>query len=260
MPACKDCQMLKDNVCQAHAIAQKELKRPLPPPPSGACAIPIVDSYLLEIKAGMKVLEIGCGTWSKVHDHCKKVGADYDAIDTQESYFGVKSIATRIENLSELSFVTGTFDIVIGNQTMEHWEEFGCPLEWGLYQCFRVCKPGGRVFMNVPIHFHGTWHFMMGKLDVIRQEFERFSQSVEFEAWGEHTAPLPPYFPFPGFSPLSEKPAYVLDVRATRKEKLPSRIKQRSMPKGKLRRLYNYPLSFNIYRVLKKFGLESRIS
>ena len=70
MPACKSCLYLKGNSCNAHELAKIELKRPLPPPPTGACTVAIVESYLPHIKKGMNILEIGCGSWSKIRDYC----------------------------------------------------------------------------------------------------------------------------------------------------------------------------------------------
>lgn len=252
MPSCQDCQWREGTTCTAHAKAQADLQRPLPPPPTGACTIAIVESYLPVIKPGMKVLEVGCGTWSRIRDHCRQVGAAYEGLDVQAEYYGIPCIATRLENLAALSFPDGEFDLVIGNQTMEHWAEHGCTLEWGLYQCFRVTKPGGSVFMNVPIHFHGTKDFLHGNLGRLRALFERFSGDVGVESWGTPTNPLVPYFPHPGFGALRGKPAYVVDIRATRDRQLPVGIRNIWGFNGKLAQIVHYSLSFNLYRVMQK--------
>jgi SAM-dependent methyltransferase len=252
MPACQDCKWRKGTLCQAHEQAKEELKRPIPQAPTGACTIAIVESYLPEIKAGMSVLEVGCGTWSKIIDHCKKVGAKYEGLDVQSEYYGIPCVATRLENLAQLSFADEQFDLIIGNQTMEHWGEHGCTPEWGLYQCFRVLKPGGRVFMNVPIHFHGTKDFVHGRKENLKKMFGNFSKTIEMESWGDPTNPLPPYYPHPRFWALKNHPAHVLDIRATKDKSLPNHISNCLGFTGKLAQIFHYSFSYNLYRLIEK--------
>lgn len=104
MVACVNCSMLSDNFCTAHKIALKELGRQLPPPPLGACMIPIVEEYLNLIQPSMEILDIGCGSWNRIKTYCNQIGAHYEGIDTQSESRGEPTVATRIENLSELSF------------------------------------------------------------------------------------------------------------------------------------------------------------
>lgn len=219
--------------------------------------VPIVDGYLAKIKAGMRVLDIGCGSWSAIKTHCKSVDAHYEGIDICQEYFGKPVVATRLENLANLSFPEESFDIVIGNQTMEHWSEFGCPLRWGLYQCFRVCKKMGRVQMNVPIHFHGTSDFLLGRIGNIERLFARFSNTVSFEFWGSPPTPIPPVISHPGYLPLRSKPAFVLSIDAVKDAVLPETIRGFS-PSGRAAQLFNYPVSFNIYRLLRLAARPSK--
>lgn len=252
MPNCLTCAWRDGTTCRAHEQAKIELRRPLPPPPTGACTIAIVDAYLPTIKAGMSVLEIGCGSWAKVRNRCVDAGAHYEGLDVIEEYFGEKSIATRFENLAALSFPDATFDVIIGNQTMEHWGEHGCTLSWGLYQCFRVLKPSGRLLLNVPIHFHGTKEFLHGRLTQLRALLNRFSKSVTFETWGSPTAPLPPYLPHADYPALADRPAYVLDIHAVRDRPLPHGVNNLLGFDGRLAQLVHYSTSFNFYRLRRK--------
>lgn len=138
---------------------------------------------------------------------------------------------------------------------MEHWGEYGCSLKWGLYQCFRVCKPNGRVLMNVPIHFHGTRTFMLGELEQLQSLFAPFSGQVEFYKWGSPSAPIASLFPYPGYWILRDSPSYVLDIQAVKNRKIPSGYNNHGATNGRLAQLMNYPLSYNFYRVLRKAGL-----
>ena len=117
-----------------------ELNRPLPPAPLGSCMLPIVESYLAKISSGMRILDIGCGSWSRIKRHCDSVGATYEGIDVLESYFGLPTVATPLENLADLSFPDNTFEVIISNQAMEHWGEFGCSIRSVYINVFGCAK------------------------------------------------------------------------------------------------------------------------
>jgi SAM-dependent methyltransferase len=256
VPACSDCTYLVGNQCQAHLTAEEVFRRTFPPPPIGGCEGPIARSYLEMIKPGMRVLEVGCGSWGLIRDRCLEVGAHFEGIDAETEYFGVKNIATRFENLADLSFEDESFDLVIGNQTMEHWAEYGCRTEWGLYQCFRVCKPGGQVLLNVPIHYHGTHLFLLGQIDRIRALFEPFSDSISMEEWGKQSQPIPAYYVHPEYSPLKNKPAYILDIRAVKNRALPRDHDNKGAIGGWQATYLGNPKSYVLYRLLCKMGLK----
>lgn len=252
MTKCIDCRKLVNNHCVAYEQVQQSLGRNFPPYPLGACIIPIVENYLSYIKNGMRVLDVGCGSWDLIKNHCQYVGADYEGIDVRENYFGKKVVATRIENLANLSFPDNYFDFIIGNQTMEHWLEYGCTVKWGLYQCFRVLKFNGRLLLNVPIHFHGTRHFMLGNVEVLRKYYAPFSSKVGFNVWGKPSYPLLEIMPWPGYWTLRYSSAYILDIQAEKNLPLPKRYSNFGAFNGKLAQLIHYPFSFNLYRVLRK--------
>jgi SAM-dependent methyltransferase len=258
MPACVQCHMLIGNQCSAYAIAEKAQGRKISPPPLGPCHIPIVEGYLSSVKEGMRVLEVGCGAWDRIKSYCEEVGAHYEGIDAETEYLGRKTVATRTENLAELSFPDEYFDWVIGIQTMEHWADNGCSLRWGLYQCFRVTKPGGRVCMNVPIHFHGDPVFLFGDFEVLRNLFAPFSSQVSFENWGHPSGPISSWTKYPGYRRLCDKPAYNLDIQAIKDSPLPIGYSNRGARSGLLAHALNYPFSFNVYRALHMAGLVRR--
>jgi SAM-dependent methyltransferase len=254
MPKCADCRMLAGNRCKAWDVAFETFDRTLPPHPYGGCVVPIVEDYLPSIKTGMRVLDIGCGTWGLIKAHCENVGAKYEAIDVERYYYGKKSICTRLENLSDLSFPDDSFDVIIGNQSMEHWAENGCSLEWGLYQCFRVCRTNGRVLLNVPIHFHGTKTFLTGDHRSLQGLFARYSKNVSWTEWGRPSDPLPSFYAHPGYRRLRSKPAYVLDIQAVKDRATEyAGTSKRGHRSYLLKRLSIYPLSYNLYLAARKY-------
>lgn len=253
MGACITCTMRQDHTCLAYIKNKEELKRPISPAPIGGCVRPIVTNYLTQIKPNMRVLEIGCGAWSPIKIHCDEIGAHYEAIDYSKEYFGEPVVATRIENLADLSFENDSFDMVIGNQSLEHWAENGCTNAWGLYQCFRVCKMGGVVALNVPIHFHGTKIFLHGKFDAIQKLFVPHSDKVRLESWGYPSAPIPAVYYHPNIDSLKNSPGYHLDIQATKTKKTNPPVLRNLMGlRGRISQIFNYSLAFNVNRVKKK--------
>jgi SAM-dependent methyltransferase len=253
---CVDCSKRQGLVCTAHEVARGSLGREFPPHPFSACVIPIVEQYCDLIQPGQAVLEIGCGTWSAIRDRCLMVGAHYEAIDIAESYYGLPTVATRIENLAALSFEDDRFDLVFGNQTLEHWGEYGCRTEWGLQQCFRVAKPRGLVALNVPIHFHGVSPFFDGDIARIRQIFAAFSDRVELTEWGREHDPLEPYFAHPGYPALAQQNAWILDIRATKTGPAKRRFSNAFAASGKAAQVLSFPLSWTVHRLLVRAGLR----
>ena len=100
----------------------------------------------------------------------------------------------------EIPFPDETFDLVFGNQTFEHWGE---PLPDGtsspsyrecLDEIWRVLKPGGRLYLDAPIHLHGHEMFVAGDVERILALFDTAMWSgTVAERWRSDHAPLPRY-------------------------------------------------------------------
>lgn len=156
------------------------------------CVWAIIDEYCSMISEADRVLEIGCGANPFIRDHCFRVGAHWEGVDTEKYYADIPSVATRFESVEDLSFPDEYFDFVIGTQTLEHWAEHGCKPEVGLWQCFRVLKTGGMALFNAPIHFHGSREFVEGDIERIKRLFTDITPVVSLELWARDSSPMPP--------------------------------------------------------------------
>lgn len=213
-----------------------------------ACVVAIVSEYCDLIKPEHRVLEIGCGTWSPIRDYCLMIGAVWDGVDVQSTYYGKPTIATRIESVEALSFADESFDFVIGNQTLEHWEEFGCRPELGLWQCFRCCKPGGWVLLNVPIGFHGSRMFVECNLGAIHNLFRKFAAEVMLISRRRESTPLPRIDLLQGYR-HSPGGSYNLDIRCKRGPDLPKRPFAYFFRSRVMRELLGHRPDYHFYRL-----------
>lgn len=107
------------------------------------------------------VLDIGCGAAGKTLSYAA-IGVKHiygiDVVDYYEKEAkeladkkGLSELFTFIcADAAKLSFSDNFFDTIIMNDAMEHVDK---PLEV-LNECYRVLKPGGRLFVNFPPYYH----------------------------------------------------------------------------------------------------------
>ncbi len=105
-----------------------------------------------EIKAGMRVLELGCGTgsmWVGKGDLVKKCGklilSDFSEgmlEQTRETLKDLKGIEYQTIDIQNIPYEEHTFDIVIANMMLYHVPD----LQKGLREVRRVLKEGGRFY------------------------------------------------------------------------------------------------------------------
>ena len=120
-----------------------------------------------QLKPTDKILEIGCGAASYLRDHIPG-GATWDGIDVYEKDSrGRKCIATRLGSVHCIPFENDVFDVVLSNQSIEHWFEYDVELEQGLSEIARVLRVDGRAYLNFPFYLHGHPLFVTGDLDGI---------------------------------------------------------------------------------------------
>ncbi len=110
----------------------------------------IVSNY--DLRKGMKVLELGCGTgnmWLGHEDVAAKCGKlvltdlSEGMLETAKGNLGEReNVEYRVEDIQALSFEDNTFDAVIANAMLYHVPD----LEKGLREVRRVLKAGGAFY------------------------------------------------------------------------------------------------------------------
>lgn len=189
MPACVKCDRFDSEHEMCDVVGGSPIRK---------CVVAILETECPSYKG--RVLEIGCGGWGFAKQLCELGGAEWHGIDpllldTQ----GRPTIATKQGSASSIPYPDEYFDVVLGSQTLEHWEEYGTDFFEGLEEIYRVLKVGGLLSLNFPIHFHGHPIFVAGDLKVIRSLFLPSRWKIErFEPWRKEPAPLPNYLGWRG--------------------------------------------------------------
>jgi SAM-dependent methyltransferase len=256
MPGCKNCRWLvtEQSICGIEGIYRSRS-------PLRNCVIAIILEYLDLFQPGQRILEIGCGSWSPIRDNEAKLEYQWFGIDISSKYMDSRTIATNLGSVEAIPFPDETFDWVVANQSMEHWEEYRIDLRKGLSEVFRVIKPSGWALINVPIHFHGGYRFVIGDTVDIRELFKPFSNDIHLERWRYPHEPLEPVRynlnKYKLNKYLKNKSSYILDIRAQRKEIVPYYCLDRISVQRKLWLALKYrgPAYYSIYfsgRVLNK--------
>ncbi|RZW21266.1 MAG: class I SAM-dependent methyltransferase [Desulfobulbaceae bacterium] len=155
----------------------------------------------LHLLSGQDLLEIGFGRHSIPRRLVKSAGGTWTGI---EPLFPAAKRATMgkagFGHVADIPFPDCTFDIVVGIQSIEHWDE---PLPIvslktghaaGLEEVHRVLKPGGSIYFCAPIHLHGHEMFITGDIERIRKLFEPLQwKDIRLELWREDHLPLERY-------------------------------------------------------------------
>ncbi len=108
-----------------------------------------VTKYVQEVASSLpansKILDAGAGegAYKKYFEHCEYKAIDLAVGDSKWNYANLDYIAP----LDQMPIENCTFDAVLCTQVLEH-------LEWpreSVREMFRVIKPGGRLFITVPM-------------------------------------------------------------------------------------------------------------
>lgn len=156
--------------------------------PIRKCQHAIADFHLDKLQ-GVDILEVGCGSKRKgefiknlVTPHCQWRGMDIKKTD----------LTTDIGRVENMPFNDEEFDIVIGNQTMEHWDD----IPKALSEIYRVMRHPGELYLNVPIYLHGSEYFVTGNLEPVAKMLKEAGfHNIVVETWRKGHEGLGRYFP-----------------------------------------------------------------
>ena len=221
--ACRWCPMLDAERCECSVPFGTPLRK---------CVVASTEAHL-RVASGTMALEIG----SHRHSHGRRIidacGGTWTGIEPSLA----PTVAARIGtggygHAAGIPFPDATFDLVFGNQSIEHWaqEHPNIPQRADHRTCLeeiaRVLRPDGQLYFDAPIHLHGHPMFVLGDLAQIEALFETpLWGEVRFERWRYEWEPLSPY-PTPmgdratwpeGTTPKEGTSVWLLVIAATRR-------------------------------------------
>jgi SAM-dependent methyltransferase len=176
--------------------------------PIRRCLCGVLKSSLRDIR-NKSVLEIGCGYWDYAKQILENNNCSWMGLEPIRTDVG-KSIATTVGSVENMPYENESFDVVLGNQCLEHWYSTNVSFERGLDEIYRVLKKEGQLILNVPIYLHGHYFFEEFQLDEIIMIFaEKKWRKLIIEEWRKDYTPLPPYIPF---YPRISKSAWIMNI------------------------------------------------
>ena len=85
------------------------------------------------------------------------------------------------EDATNLSFDNNTFDYILSNHVMEHIKEE----EKFLSEFLRVLKPGGRIYLTIPIDFKRDKSFEVDNAETPEERFKYYEQKDHVRIYGK---------------------------------------------------------------------------
>lgn len=169
--------------------------------PLRKCVVSSIEAHFNNCE-GESCLEIGFGRFMLARNLIRRSGGTWTGIEPKID----QSISPEIGSgchgtASSIPFPENTFDRAFGIQSVEHWGQkvHGfTPSDYHecLSEIHRVLKPGGNIYFDAPIHFHGHEMFIIGDLPRIRSLFdESLWQDITIEQWRRDYHPLAKYPP-----------------------------------------------------------------
>lgn len=168
--------------------------------PLRKCVVAATEAHLRATR-GLRVLELGYARRSYGKRIVELAGGTWTGVEPLVARDRSPRLGSGgYGHAGDIPFPDATFDVVFGNQSFEHWEE---PLPGGttppsyadcLTEIARVLRPGGRLYLDAPIHLHGHEMFVAGDVARIAGLFSsELWAGVTLERWRYEHAPLPRY-------------------------------------------------------------------
>ncbi|MCW9013298.1 MAG: class I SAM-dependent methyltransferase [Gammaproteobacteria bacterium] len=171
--------------------------------PLRKCVIAATEAHLSDAR-DKNVLEIGFGRLSLGRNLVNRSGGTWTGVEPHQPKERKPQLGKGgYGHAEDIPFPDNTFDMVFGIQSFEHWGQKAAaaarkPSEYSdcLNEIRRVLKPGGAVYLDAPMHFHGHEMFIMGDIQKIASLFpDEDWCNVVIEKWRYDYEPLERYAP-----------------------------------------------------------------
>ena len=170
--------------------------------PLRKCVVSSIEAHLHNC-SGKNVLEIGFGKFKLAKSLVNRSGGIWTGVEPRRPKNEKPTIGKGgYGHATDIPFPESTFDKVFAIQSVEHWgQRAGGVREPSSYtdcvtEIARVLKPGGSLYLDAPIHFHGNEMFIMGDIDKIRSYFPEESwENVLIEQWRKQFEPQEAFKP-----------------------------------------------------------------
>ncbi len=170
--------------------------------PLRKCVVASIEAHFFDC-AGLDCLEIGFGRFKLAKNLILRSGGTWTGIDPAQPA-GRKAEKGKggYGTAADIPFPDQSFDKVFGIQSFEHWGQRAAPGREPsdyvdcLKEIARVLKPGGSIYLDAPVHFHGHEMFIMGDLPRIESLFNHKPwQGLQVQCWRKDFQPLEAYPP-----------------------------------------------------------------
>jgi len=170
--------------------------------PLRKCVVSSVEAHFYDCK-DKEVLEIGFGRFKLAKNLINRSGGRWTGVEPRRSKNETPALGRGgYGHATDIPFPDNTFDKVFGVQSIEHWGQKAAGVRESasypecIAEIHRVLKPGGSVYLDAPVHFHGNEMFIMGDIEKVRALFSQDKwKNVVIEKWREEYSPLERYTP-----------------------------------------------------------------
>lgn len=170
--------------------------------PLRKCVVSSIEAHFYDCK-DKNVLEIGFGRFKLAKNLIQRSGGTWTGVEPRRPKNETPEIGKGgYGHATDIPFPDQTFDKVFAIQSIEHWgQKAGGVREPSHYpdciaEAGRVLKPGGTIYFDAPVHFHGNEMFIMGDVERVKSLFPADQwKNVLIEKWREDYTPLRRYTP-----------------------------------------------------------------
>jgi len=191
--ACRQCPSFNKQTAQCSINFGSSIRK---------CVVSSIEAHLYDC-SGKDVLEIGFGKFKLAKNLVTRSGGTWTGIEPRRPKNEKPVIGKGgYGHATHIPFDEHTFDKVFAIQSIEHWaQRAGGVREPSSYtECIaeiaRVLKPGGELYLDAPVHFHGNEMFIVGDVEKVKSFFPDTQwKNVQIEQWRKQFEPLETFKP-----------------------------------------------------------------